>query len=175
MDAFQQCTDIGVRRILLHVLDMHRRALYCGTAEMGLAHPDPPLAQRLDPVGAHAKGGFGHEDLFGLVEFVNRALVGLRELRRAADDGGQHGVEVERGIHRAQYFLERLQFGDRAGQRVGAVAQIVEKTCIFYRNHGLVGESANELNLFFSEGFNPLTPEAHRPDNSPIAYEGNAK
>ena len=39
MDALQQPTDdLGDhRRILLHVLDMHRRAQHCGAAEMGLA------------------------------------------------------------------------------------------------------------------------------------------
>ena len=110
--------------VLLHVVDMYRRALNRGAAEMGLAQPDPPFAQPLHPLGAHAEGGFGHEDFFGLVEFVDRAFIGLRELHRAADDGGEHGVEVERGIDRAQHFLERLQFGDRAGQLVGALAAI---------------------------------------------------
>ena len=116
------------RWVLLHVRDVHRRALYCAAAEVGFAELDPPLAQRLDPLGAHAKGGFGHEDLLGLVEFVDHALVGLRQQHRPADDGGEHGVEVERGIDRARHFLERLQFGDRAGQLVGAVLQFADRS-----------------------------------------------
>src|SRR6516225_8996753 len=49
------------------------------------------------------------------------------ELRRAADDRREHGVEVERGIDRAQYFFERLKFADRAGQLVGAGLQFAEQ------------------------------------------------
>ena len=46
MDAFQQYTAVGAeRRILLHVLDVHRCALDRGAAEMGLAQPDPPFAR----------------------------------------------------------------------------------------------------------------------------------
>jgi hypothetical protein len=43
---------------------------------MGLAQPDPPLAQSGHPLRTHAKGGFGIEDLLGLVEFVDRAFIG---------------------------------------------------------------------------------------------------
>ena len=126
MDAFQQSPAVGAGEcgILLHVVDMHRRSLDRGAAEMRLAQPDPPFAQRRHPLGTHAKGGFGHKDFLGLVEFVDRAFIGLRELRRAADDRGEHGVEIERGIDRAQHFFERLQFGDRAGQLVGALPAI---------------------------------------------------
>jgi hypothetical protein len=109
MDAFQQYTAVGAEcGILLHVVDMHRCALDRRTAEMRLAQPDPPFAQPRHPLGTHAKGGFGHKDFRGLVELVDRTFVGLRELGRAADDRGEHGVEIERGIDRAYYFFERL-------------------------------------------------------------------
>src|SRR5215472_17150230 len=99
MDAFQQYTAVGAEcGILLYVVDIYRRALDRGAAEMGLAQPDPPLAQPRHPLRTHAKGGFGIEDLLGLVEFVNGTFIGLVELRSAADDRGEHGVEVERGI-----------------------------------------------------------------------------
>jgi hypothetical protein len=49
---------------------------------MRLAQPDPPFAHRRHPLGAHAKGEFGHKDFLGVVVFVDRALIGLRELRR---------------------------------------------------------------------------------------------
>jgi len=45
--------------------------------------------------------------------------LGCRLLREGAVLGtirGEHGVEIERGIDRAQNFFERLQFADRAGQ-----------------------------------------------------------
>ena len=41
------------------------------------ADPDTAIAQRLHPLRAHAEGGFGHEDFFGFVEFVDRAFIGL--------------------------------------------------------------------------------------------------
>jgi hypothetical protein len=166
MDALQQSTDdLGDhRRILLHVLDMHRRAQHSGAAEMGLAYPDPPLAQPFDPLGAHAKGGFRHKDFFGLVEFVDRAFIGLRELGRAADDRGQHGVEVERGIHRAQHFLERLQFGDRAGQRVGTLAQFAISLGAGDGDGSLLGEGLQQCDLAVGEAADLRTRQHHRAD-----------
>ena len=113
---------------------------------MGLTQPDPPLAQRRHPLRAHAKGGFGHEHFLDLVEFVDRAFIGLRELHRAADDRGEHGVEIERGIDRAQHFFERLKFGDRAGQLVGAVLQS-RKLRAGDGDHRLLGEGLQEGNL----------------------------
>src|SRR6516225_380808 len=96
MDAFQQYTAVGAEcGILLHVVDIYRGPLDRGAAEMRLAQPDPPFAQPRHPLGTHAKGGFGHKDFLGLVEFVDGAFIGLRELRRAADDRGEHSVEVE--------------------------------------------------------------------------------
>src|SRR5438552_4102498 len=54
MDALQQSTTVRAkeRRILLHVVDMDGRPLYRGAAEMGLAQPDPPFAQRFHPLCA---------------------------------------------------------------------------------------------------------------------------
>ena len=99
------CCDVG---------DVHGRALDGAAAEIGFADPDPPLAQR-GRCGPRVMPicGLGDEHLLGGVEFVDHALVGLRELHGAADDGGKHGFQVERGIDGAQHLLERLQFGDR--------------------------------------------------------------
>src|SRR5712671_2842231 len=63
-----------------------------------------------------------HEDFFGLVEFVDRAFIGLRELRGTADDGGEHGVEVERGIHGPRYHLRGSSAPDRAVAAAAGVA-----------------------------------------------------
>ena len=60
------------------------------------------------------KAALGTKTSVGFVEFINRALIRLRELHRAIDNRRQHGVEVEGGIYRAQHFLQRLKFGDRA-------------------------------------------------------------
>ena len=126
--------------VLLYVLDVHGRAQQRAAAKMGFTQPDPSLAQRLHPLRAHAVGGFGHEDFFGLVEFVDRAFIGLRELHGAADDGGEHGIEVERGIHGPRYFFERLQFRYRAGQLVSPLAQFAEQPRVLHRDHRLRSE-----------------------------------
>jgi hypothetical protein len=95
-------------------------------------------------------------NFLGLVEFVDGTFIGLRELRRAADDRGEHGVEVERGIDRAQYFFERPQFADRAGQLVGAGLQFSEQPRVLDRNHGLVGKGAHQFDLPLGERLDPL-------------------
>jgi len=79
VDAFQQSSAVGTGEcgILLHVVDMHGCALDRGAAEMRLAQPDPSFAQRRHPLGTHAKGGFGHKDFLGLVEFVDGTFIGL--------------------------------------------------------------------------------------------------
>ena len=102
---------------------MHGRTQQRATAEMGFAEPDPPIAQQSHPLLAHPEGGLGNEHLLGRVEFVDRAFICLRKLHGAADDRGEHGVQVERGVHRAQHLLQRLEFGDRAGQRCGTFLQ----------------------------------------------------
>jgi hypothetical protein len=60
-------------------------------------------------------------------------------------------AEVERGVHRAQYFLERLQFGDRAGQLLRALAQFSEQPDVLDRNDGLIGEGSHEIDLRLGE------------------------
>ena len=93
------------------------------------------------------KAALGTNTSSDVVEFVDRAFIGLRELHRAADDGRQHGVEIERGIHRAQHFLQRLQFGDRAGQLGGAFPQGTEVGGTADGDHRLLGEGLQQRNL----------------------------
>jgi hypothetical protein len=163
------------RRILLHVLDVHGGALDRGAAEMGLAQPDPALAQRRQPLGAHAKGGFGNKDLLGLVEFIDGAFIGLRELRRAADDSREHGVEIERGIDRAQHFFERLQFGDRPGQLVGAGLQLAEQSRVLHRDDRLVGKGAHQFDLPLGERLDSLAGNDNDTDRLCFSQQRHAE
>ena len=87
---------------------MHRRTLNRSTAKMGLAQPYASPAQSRQTLDGHAESGHGHEDFLSLVVFVDRALIGLRKLNRSTDDCVQHGIEIERGIDRAQYLLQSL-------------------------------------------------------------------
>ena len=151
--------------------DMQRRAHRRAVAERGFADPDAPFAQRLHPLRGHAEGGLGHEDFLGFVEFVDRAFIGLRELHRAADDGGKHGVEIERGIHRAQHFLQRLEFGDRAGQCGGAFAQFPEGVGTADGDDGLFGEGFQQFDLVVGEATDLLAVQRHRTDGSAVAQQ----
>ena len=56
------------------------------------------------------------EGLGGLVELVDDPAVAAGELDRAADDGRQHGVEVERGADGLADLAERPELADRARQ-----------------------------------------------------------
>ena len=50
----------------------------------------------------------------GLVELVDDSLVAAGELDRAADDGREHGLEVERGADGLADLAERLELADRS-------------------------------------------------------------
>ena len=68
------------------------------------------------------KAELGNEDLLGLVELVDRALISLRKLHRAADDGGQHSLEFERRIHCTQHLFQRLELCDGSAELIRACA-----------------------------------------------------
>ena len=100
---------------------------------------------------AHAESGLGNEDLIGRIVFVDRAFVGQRQLHGAADDGDQHGLQIERGIHRAQHLLQCLQFGDRAGQLRGALPQVAGSSRAGDGDHRLLGEGPQQRDLAVGE------------------------
>ena len=107
---------------------------------MGLAQLDPAVAQPLDPLRAHPEGRLGDEDLLGVVELVDRAFIGIRQLNGAADDGGQHCLQFERGVHRAQHLLQRLQLSDRSGQLSRAALELFERFGAGDRDNRLFGK-----------------------------------
>ena len=47
-----------------------------------------------------------------LVEHIDRASVGVRQLHRPADNGGEHCFEVERRVHRLADIAECAQLVD---------------------------------------------------------------
>ena len=82
-----------------------------------------PLRQRVDQFPVHAVGGAQMKFAPHLVEDVDRAGVGVGELHRLGDDGGEHGLQIERRVHRLRHFAERAQLADRAAKLIGALAQ----------------------------------------------------
>ena len=69
-----------VGRLALQIRDLDRGPSRGGPADHRLAHVDPRLAQRLDQLLADPEVRPGHEELLSLVELVDRAALGLREL-----------------------------------------------------------------------------------------------
>ena len=108
--------------------------------DMRVAGADAPVGDGDDHLVAHSVGSAELELLPRLVEHVDRAGVGARELHRALHDGGEHLFEIERRVDRLRDFSERLQFADGAGQIVGAGAEFVEQADVLDGDDGLGGE-----------------------------------
>ena len=93
-----------------------------------MASPETDLlvGDRRDHSLAHAIGGMQAKLLALIVEHIDRARVGARELHRPADDGGEHRFEIERRVYRLGHFAKRTQFLDRAAKFIGALAQRIQ-------------------------------------------------
>ena len=130
----------------------------------GVAGADAPVGDGDDHLLAHAVGGAELEFLPLLVEHVDRAGVGARELHGALHDGGQHLFEVERRVDRLRDLAERLQFADRAGEIVGARAQFVEQAHVLDGDDGLGGEILHQLDLLVGERPDLLAVNDDRAD-----------
>ena len=151
-------------RLVLDVGDLDRLALASRPADVGVAGADAPVGDRDDHLLAHAVGGAQPELLPRLVEHVDRAGVGARELHRALHDGGQHLFEVERRVDRLGDFAQRLQLADRAGEVVGAGAQLVEQADVLDGDDGLGGEVGDQLDLLVGERPDLLAVDADCAD-----------
>jgi hypothetical protein len=73
-------------------------------------------------------------------------------LHRLSHNGGEHGLEIERRIHRLRYFAERAQFTDRAGKLIGALPQGIQQSHILNRDCRLVCEGLDQSYLLIREG-----------------------
>ena len=123
------------------------------------------LRQRVDQFLIHAVSGAQMKFALLLVEDVDRAGVGTGELHRLGDDGGEHGFEIERRVHRLRYLAERAKFLDRAAKLVGALAQLAQQPRIFDGDNGLRGEIRDQRDLLIGEGTHFLAID----DNAPIS------
>ena len=98
------------------------------------------MGQRVNQLLIHAVGGAQMKFALHIVEDVDRAGLGAGELHRLGDDGGQHGFEIERRVHRLRHFAERAQFPDRAAKLVGALAQLVQQSRVLDGDDGLAAK-----------------------------------
>ena len=78
------------------------------------------LLERCDQILAHAIDCAELEFAAGFVEHVDGAGVSAGQLHRLGDDGVEHGLEVERGIHRLADLAQRVELLDRLGELAGA-------------------------------------------------------
>ena len=130
----------GRGSFLSQVGDLDRLALREGLRDVRLVEADVLLRQRVDQLLIHAVGGAQMKFALPIVEDVDRAGLGAGELHRLGDDGGEHGFEIERRVHRLRHFAERAQLLDRAAKFIGALAQFVQQPRILDRDDGLGGE-----------------------------------
>src|SRR5438105_4472907 len=73
--------------------------------------------------------------------------VGACQRGRVGDDGVEHRRRVEAGADRAADLGQRAQLLDRAPERVGPLAQLADQPGILDRDHRLVRERPDELDL----------------------------
>ena len=111
----------------LQVGDLDRLALREGLSDVRLVKADALTSQRVNQLLIHAVGGAQMKFALQIVEDVDRSGLGAGELHRLGDDGGEHGLEIERRVHRLRYFAERAQLPDRAAKLIGALAQCRSK------------------------------------------------
>src|SRR5262249_3164390 len=83
-----------------------------------------------------------------LVELVDDAAVASGQLNGAADDGLEHGLELERGADGSADLTERAKLRDRPGEFACARLHLVEQPHVLDRDNRLVGEGRRQLDLF---------------------------
>ena len=106
--------DLVDRRgwLIANVGDLDWLALCCRRPNIAVAKADMLVADCRNHGFAHAVGGVQAKLLALLVEHVDRAGIGARQLYRPADDGGEDCFEIQRRVHRLADLAERLQFPD---------------------------------------------------------------
>ena len=104
-----------------------------------------------DHVRGHAVGRAQLELPVGLVKHIDRAGLGAGKLRRLGDDGVEHGLQIERRVDRLGDLAERAQLLDRLRELARARLHLVEQPHVLDRDHRLVGEGGDQLDLLVGE------------------------
>src|SRR5262249_60015722 len=79
-----------------------------------------------------------------LVVFVDDPAVCARERDRASDNGGEHGLEVERRADGLAHLPEGSQLGDRLTQLARPGLELFEQVDILERNRGMISQAREE-------------------------------
>ena len=125
--------------------------------------------------GGHSVGRAQLELTVGLVEHIDRAGLGAGKLRRLRDDGVEHGLQIERRIDRLADLTERAQLPDRLRELARARLHLVEQPHVLDRDHRLVGEGSDQLDLLLGKGINSGARQKQDADRSSLAEERNTE
>ena len=123
--------------------------MFCSLANRSLADVHVTILDLGDDLFVHSIGRAQAKFLMGLLKHIDRAGLGVGELGRLGDDGGQDGLEVNARINRLGDFAKCPQFLDRLRKVVGAGLHLLEQPHVLDRDHRLVGKGGDQLNLFF--------------------------
>jgi hypothetical protein len=133
-----------------------------GQLANGLGDFGMQVVNRRDQLLAHAVRRAQPKLLLPLIENIDRARFGAGKLRRLGDDSIEHGLQVERRVDRLGHLAERTQLPDRAREIGRARLHFVEQPHVLDRDHRLVGEGTDQLDLLFGER---LDDRAHQSDD----------
>ena len=113
------------------------------SCDVRLIHADMLLRQRVNQLLIHAVGGAQMKFTLHIVEDIDRTGLGAGELHCLGDDGGEHGLEVERRVYRLADTSPsaRSSWTEAASWSVRCT-QFVEQSDILDGDHRLVGEGA---------------------------------
>ena len=145
-----------------------------GLNHVRIVKADAPLGQRVNQLLIHAVGGAQMKFALLIIEHIDRASLGAGKLHRLGDDGGEHGLEIERRVHRLRHFSERAQLLDRAAKLIGALAQLVQQSRILDGDDGLRGEARNQRDLLLREGTDFLPGQRKRTDRFLLLQHRNS-
>jgi hypothetical protein len=101
---------------------------------------------------------------------INDSIIGVAKLAGTLDNGIEHRPDVgRRGSDDAQDIGAAGLVGEGFREIAGALLDLVEQTHILDRDHGLVGEGGDEIDLLLRERLDPLAGQYDHPDRFVLA------
>src|SRR3984893_6991268 len=98
--------------MILNVGNLDRHTLLHSPADCRLADVDMTIPDRGNDSIVHSIGRTQPEFPAGVVEHIDGSSLGIGELGRLGDYGGQHGLEVSNRIYRLADLAKRPQLAD---------------------------------------------------------------
>ncbi len=99
------------------------------------------------------------------------AGIAASEADRTVEDRHQDAAQIQGRADCLPNLAQRLQFLDRTRQILGALAHFVKQADILNRDHRLVGEGGDQLDLPVGERLDRPPSQADDPDHHPVAQQ----